>query len=87
LGFRYEVIGMDTEKILLALEERDRWIERETEMQNEIKRLPRGQRKPKQKELTQIREQVAYYDALAKDMKKSVQPSKISNLLNALMTP
>ena len=78
---------MDTEKILLALEERDRWIERETEMENEIKRLPKVERKPKQKELAQIREQVAYYDALAKDMKKSVRSSKISNLLNALLAP
>ncbi len=78
---------MDTEKILLALEERDRWIERETEMQNEIKRLPKQERKSKQKELAQIKEQVAYYDALAKDMKKSVRPSKISNFLNALLAP
>jgi predicted ATPase len=78
---------MDTEKILLALEERDRWKERETEMENEIKRLPKVERRPKQKELAQIKEQVAYYDALAKDMKKSVRPSKISNLLNALLTP
>jgi predicted ATPase len=78
---------MDTEKILLALEERDRWKERETEMENEIKRLPKVERRPKQKELAQIKEQVAYYDALAKDMKKSVRPSKISNLLNALLAP
>lgn len=78
---------MDTEKILLALEERDRWKERETEMENEIKVLPKDERKSKQKELAQIREQVAYYDALAKDMKKSVRPSKLSNLLNALIAP
>jgi hypothetical protein len=78
---------MDTEKILLALEERDRWIERETDIQNEIKSLPKEEKKIKQKELVQIREQVAYYDALAKDMKKSVRPSKLSNLLNALIAP
>lgn len=78
---------MDTEKILLALEERDRWKERELEMQNEIDKLPREEKKSKHKELAQIREQVAYYDALAKDMKKSVQPSKLSNLLNALIAP
>jgi hypothetical protein len=78
---------MDTEKILLALEERDRWKEREEDMQNEIKDLPKEEKKTKQKELIQIREQVAYYDALAKDMKKSVRPSKLSNLLNALIAP
>ena len=76
---------MDTEKILLALEERDRWKERELDMEKEIKNAPKTEKKAKQKELSQIREQVAYYDALAKDMKKSVRPSKISNLLNALM--
>ncbi len=78
---------MDTEKILLALEERNRWKEREADMQNEIKSLPKEDKKIKQKELTQIKEQVAYYDALAKDMKKSVRPSKLSNLLNALIAP
>ena len=78
---------MDTEKILLALEERDRWKEREVDMQNEIQSLPKEEKKTKQKELIQIREQVAYYDALAKDMKKNVRPSKLSNLLNALIAP
>lgn len=76
---------MDTENILLALEERDRWKEREEDLQNELRYAPKEEKKAKQKELTQIKEQVAYYDALAKDMKKSVRPSKLSNLLNALI--
>lgn len=78
---------MDTEKILLALEERERWMERETDLKNEIKSLPKNEKKAKHKELIQIREQVAYYDALTRDMKKSVRPSKLSNLLNALIAP
>jgi predicted nucleic acid-binding Zn-ribbon protein len=78
---------MDTEKILLALEERDRWKDREADLEREMKELPKEEKKQKQKELTQIREQVVYYDALAKDMKKSVRPSKLSNLLNALIAP
>ena len=76
---------MDTEKILLALEERERWKERELEVLEEIKTTPKGQRKEKQEELTLIREQVAYYDALTRDMKKSVKPSKVSQLLGALI--
>jgi hypothetical protein len=76
---------MDTENILLALEERDRWREREEDLQNELKDAPKSEKKAMQKELAQIKEQVAYYDALAKDMKKSVRPSKLSNLLNALI--
>lgn len=78
---------MDTEKILLALEERDRWKEREIVLENEMKNMPKEEKRSKQKELAQIREQVVYYDALAKDIKKSVRPSKLSNLLNALLAP
>lgn len=78
---------MDTEKILLALEERERWREREEEVPREIKTTPKGERQAKQEELDIIREQVAYYDALARDMKKSVNPSKVSRLISALMKP
>ncbi|UCE36493.1 MAG: hypothetical protein JSW00_13370 [Thermoplasmata archaeon] len=78
---------MDTEKILLALEERERWREREEEVLREIKTTPKGERQAKQEELDIIREQVAYYDALARDMKKSVNPSKVSRLISALMKP
>lgn len=78
---------MDTEKILLALQERDRWVEREEEVKKEIKNLPRRERQGKLEELERIKEQVAYYDALARDMKKSVQPSKVSHLLNSLIKP
>lgn len=76
---------MDVEKILLALEERDRWLERESELKEEIKASPKEEKAAKKEELERIREQVAYYDALAKDMKKSVQPSKVSHLLNTLI--
>ena len=76
---------MDTEKILLALEERERWMERESEVIEEIKSTPKGQRREKQEELSLIREQVAYYDALTRDMKKSVKPPKVSQLLGALI--
>ncbi len=78
---------MDTEKILLAIQERERWMERESEMQTEIKATPRNERSAKRAELVRIREQVAYYDALTSDMKKSVKPSKLSHLLNALINP
>ena len=76
---------MDTEKILLALEERDRWREREEELRREMKTLPRQEKRERRHELERIREQVAYYDALARDMKKSVKPSNVPHLLNSLM--
>jgi hypothetical protein len=75
---------MDVEKILLALEERDRWLERESELVEEIKTSPKEERAAKKEELEKIKEQVAYYDALAKDMKKSVKPTKVSHLLKTL---
>lgn len=80
-------MGMDTEKILLALQERDRWKEREREVSEEIKRSPKEERRAKQEELERIKEQVAYYDALARDIKKSVKPSKLPHLLNSLLRP
>lgn len=80
-----EVQGMETEKILLALQERDRWLEREFEVRKELKTLPREQKREKREELERIREQVSYYEALTKDMKKSVQPTKIPHLLNSLI--
>ena len=76
---------MDTEKILLALQERDRWIERELSLKKEIKKTPRRERGAKHEELGRIKGQVAYYDALARDMKKSVKPPKVSHLLNSLL--
>jgi hypothetical protein len=78
-------MGMDTEKILLALEERDRWKEREFELRETMKTLPRQEKRQKRDELELIKEQVAYYEALARDMKKNVKPSKIPHLLNSLM--
>ncbi|UCG69417.1 MAG: hypothetical protein JSV09_16885 [Thermoplasmata archaeon] len=76
---------MDTEKILFALQERDRWKEREIEVKKEIKLSPIEERRVKQEELERIKEQVAYYDALARDMKKSIKPSKVPHLLKSLI--
>lgn len=78
---------MDTEKILLALQERERWIERETYLRNEIKKAPKNEKHAKREELERIKEQVSYYDALTSDMKKSVKPSNLSHLLNTLIRP
>jgi hypothetical protein len=76
---------MDTEKIVLALEERDRWKARELQMERDIWNSPKTERAQKREMLMQIREHVAYYDALARDMKKSVKPSRLSHLLNSLI--
>ncbi len=76
---------MDAEKILFALQERERWIERETELKKEIRGGSKEEKEAKAEELGRIKEQIAYYDALARDMKKSVKPSKLSHLMNSLL--
>lgn len=76
---------METEKMLLALQERDRWLEREAEVRKELKILPRGEKREKRQELERIREQVSYYEALTRDMKKSVRTSNVPTLLNTLI--
>ena len=75
---------MDAEKILIAIEERERWKERESELKKEIESSPKSEREAKKEELGRVKVQVAYYDALTRDMKKSVNPSNISHLLNSL---
>ena len=75
---------MDSEKILFAIQERDKWREREMELSNALISTPRGERRAKRQELERIKEQVAYYEALTRDMKKNVKPLKVSHLLNSL---
>ena len=54
--------------ILDALEELDRWRERERMLADELKKTQR---------------QVAYYEALVKDMKRDVRPARFEDLLRA----
>ena len=54
--------------ILDALDELDRWRERERMLADELKKTQR---------------QVAYYEALVKDMKRDVRPARFEDLLRA----
>lgn len=61
---------MSEKAILLTLAELDRWKERENELRAELEKVER---------------QVAYYEALAQDMKKEVRPTRISDLFRAFL--
>lgn len=62
---------MQDKAILAALAELDRWKRRQLELREESAKVGR---------------QVAYYEALVKDMKKEVRPARLSDLLKAMTT-
>jgi hypothetical protein len=61
--------------ILRALSELDRWKRRREEL--------RG-RKDLRAELDAVERQIAYYQALAEDMKREVRPARTGDLLSAI---
>ncbi|HWG92337.1 MAG TPA: hypothetical protein VNZ52_15930 [Candidatus Thermoplasmatota archaeon] len=60
---------MREEAVLITLSELDRWKRREKEVEAE---------------LAKIRRQVAYYEALAKEMKKEMHPVSVKDLLRSM---
>ena len=61
---------MRDQAILRALHELDRWKSRQAELRAELDKVDR---------------QVAYYEALAKDMKKETRPARLSDLLRTML--
>lgn len=57
--------------ILASLTELDRWKRRQDELKSELEKVNR---------------QVAYYEALVRDMKREVRPPRISDLLKSMST-
>lgn len=60
---------MSDAAILRALHELDRWKRREAEVRAELEKVQR---------------QVAYYEALAHDMKREMRPARTGDLLRAI---
>jgi hypothetical protein len=77
--------GIDSEKILFVLEERDKWKKRQDNLEKQLVSLPPQDKRNKLFDLEKIKEQVAYYDALAMEIKKVIKPSKVSTLLNSIV--
>ena len=63
---------MRDQAILRTLQELDRWKRRRDELRTELDKVQR---------------QVAYYEALAQDMKKEVRPARVGDLLRAFFRP
>ena len=63
---------MRDQAILRTLSELDRWRKRHTELRAELEKVER---------------QVAYYEALAKDMKRQTRPARLSDLLRTMLKP
>lgn len=59
----------EDESILTALAELDRWRARQESLREELARVNR---------------QVAYYEALVRDMKREARPSRLKDLLRAM---
>lgn len=57
--------------ILATLTELDRWKRRQDELRSELEKVNR---------------QVAYYEALVRDMKREVRPPRLSDLLKSMTT-
>jgi hypothetical protein len=67
--------------ILLAIEELKQWKVRKEEFKLAIANASSKERSKLKKELEKVSEQVEYYEALIKDMKKELRPVKITDLL------
>lgn len=69
--------------ILRTLSELDRWKKRRDELRTQRGFLRR--RDPTLRaELDKVERQVAYYEALARDMKREVKPAGLADLLRTL---
>lgn len=83
------------ETVLRALSELDRWERRQDELRAQLAQRSRGAlvapvdrtAAEVRAELEKVNRQVAYYQALAQDMKRSARPARVSDLLRALFLP
>jgi tetrahydromethanopterin S-methyltransferase subunit B len=60
-----------------------KWVQRRRELEEALAELDR-QESFLLEELSRVEEQVAYYGSLARDMKRTLDPPKLSQLLRSL---
>ena len=75
---------MDASNILLAINEYKQWNKRKEKLKNEIVNCSPEEKIQKQKDIAKIEYQILYYHALLKDIKKTIRPSRLSDLLRAI---
>ena len=71
------------DKRLTTMEERERLKKEELKLREYLKQLVEDEERVMQ-EIEKVRQQVLYYKALTKDMKKEVKPPTISDLMESL---
>jgi hypothetical protein len=77
-------MGIETDRILATIEERKKWIERRENLRARMESMSRQERKNYKEELDRLDQQIAYYDALIRDMKKDVSPGDLNGLMQDL---
>jgi len=71
-----------TDPILGAQEDLNRWSRRETQLLDALEDLDEQEARLRG-ELEQVDRQIAYYESLARDMKRELEPVKLSTLLTS----
>ncbi len=63
---------MDVKRILDTIREVDEWTKRKQDLETRMRSLPGSQRRSMRAELEIVRQQLAHYQALIEEMKRSV---------------
>lgn len=63
---------MDVKRILDTIREVDEWTKRKQDLEARMRTLPRSQRRSMRAELEIVRQQLAHYEGLVEEMKRSV---------------
>ena len=63
---------MDVKRILDTIREVDEWTKRKQDLETRMRTLPGSQRRSMRAELEIVRQQLAHYQALVEEMKRSV---------------
>jgi len=71
-----------TDPILGAQEDLNRWSRRERQLLDALEDLDEQETRLRG-ELEQVDRQIAYYESLARDMKRELEPVKLSTLLTS----
>lgn len=71
-----------TDPILGAQEDLTRWSRRERQLLDAVEDLDEEETRLRG-ELEQVDRQIAYYESLARDMKRELEPVKLSTLLTS----
>jgi hypothetical protein len=80
---------MESDKIIMAIDELDMWVRRTDEIRSSIKACKKSGDAEEERylrgELSKAEEQVNYYEELIKDMKRALNPNTVKRLYDILL--